>query len=105
VRVAKIETNSDGSAIAKLDEPITLNGEQLTRVTICKIKGRHLMGLPVLGSMGQYLLLASRVVEPAGAIEEMSPDDAVDIGNHVMDVIAGKGKAGQNSPTGTTGSP
>jgi hypothetical protein len=102
--VATFEKNSDGSTIVKLAEPIKLGGDELTRVTIPKLRGKHLIGAPVLDSMGQYLVIAARVVEPKGALEEMTPADAVAIGNHIIELIQGKATAGQEK-TGQDGSP
>jgi len=83
--LAKIETQSDGTAIVKLSEPITVNDLEINRATIPKLKGRHLFGAPPLTSIGMILQWAANVVEPKGALEEMSTEDAVQVGDFLFE--------------------
>jgi hypothetical protein len=82
--LAKFDTNSDGTTIVKLDAAIVVNGADVSRVTLPKLKGKHLFGAPPLGSMGAILQWAAGIVEPKGALEEMDPVDAVEIGDFLF---------------------
>lgn len=85
--MATFDTNSDGTIIMTLSEPVTVNGALHERVTIPKLRGRHLMGVPTLDSLGKYVELAARVVEPRGAVEEMCPGDAVAVADQLLSVM------------------
>lgn len=95
--MASIEKNADGSAIVKLSEPVTVRGEELSRVTIPRLKGKHLFGAPPLTSIGMVLEWASKIVEPRGALEEMTPEDAVAVGDFLFGLLTKRPKAGADS--------
>jgi hypothetical protein len=99
--MAEIIANEDSSAIVKLSEPIRVGKEELTRVTIPKIRGRHMFKAPVMAHgmpIGPVIEWASHIVIPAGAVEEMCPKDAIAVANWIMEHWAGKSIA-----TGETG--
>jgi hypothetical protein len=100
--MATVLRNSDGSAIVELSEPIKLNGQELSRVTIPRIKGKHLVTMPVLdgeASLGVVVGWAMHVVEPKGSVEEMSPADALDVAKALLESL------GKSQPTGEPPSP
>jgi hypothetical protein len=101
--MATFETNSDGTTIVILSEPIKVGKEELTRCTIPKLRGKHLMGLPPLDSLGQFIAFAARVVLPMGAVEEMCPEDANDVGNRLFAEVVKKTQPA-NSASGQSGS-
>lgn len=102
--MAEIVANEDGSAIVKLSETIRVANQELTRVTIPKVRGRHLFKAPVMGPglpIGPVIEWASHIVTPAGAVEEMCPKDAIAVANWILDNWAKKspatGETGKNS--------
>ena len=86
--------NQDGSFVVKLDGEITVNGDTLSRVGIPVIRGRHLMAAPFAfgesPSLGEWATLASRIVTPPGAYEELGVQDAIDVAAKVSVLIVGK---------------
>lgn len=100
--MAIIEKNSDGSCIVKLDTPVKVDGETISRVTVPKITGRHLFTCPVINAgtpIGVAVEWASKVVTPAGAVEVMEPADAVFVAQTLL------GALGKSHPTGEPPSP
>jgi hypothetical protein len=88
--MATIDRNSDGSCTVKLTEPVTVGGEILSRVTIPALKGKHMMKAPFLGAnipIGQLVEFAGLIVMPAGAVEEMSIQDAMLIASEVATML------------------
>lgn len=101
--MATFEHNKDGSTTIKLVDAITVGGEESMRATIPALRGKHLMAIPFVAgevpSLGELVTWAARVVEPVGAIELMSPSDAIDVAGEVASML-GKGRS-----TGTAPSP
>lgn len=100
--MATIDKNADGSCIVKLSTPIQLGDETVSRVTIPRITGKHLFKMPVItlsSSMGPVIEWASHVVLPQGAVEELSPADAVSVAEALL------GAVGKSQPAGEPPSP
>lgn len=93
--MAEFLRNADGSTIVKLSAPIQVGGEELTRVTIPKLKGKHLKraAFATEVTIGHLVALAAEIVQPAGAVDEMEPDDALAVANEVASVL-GKARPG-----------
>lgn len=95
--MAKFEDNKDGSCTVKLESPIMVGGEEISRLTIPAIKGRHLMTAPFaysdIPSMGDWSTFAARIVTPAGAFEELEVADAIAVGLRAMSMTTGKYRA------------
>ena len=87
--VDNVTRNADGSVIVKLATPITVDGDEVTRVTVPALKGRHMMLCPFKASdpgsveIGAFVSFAALIVKPKGAIEEMSPADALAVAAEV----------------------
>ena len=92
------ETNADGTVIGTLSQPVKVDGEEMDRFTIPKLKGKHLFGAPPLNSVGSILLWASKIVQPRGLLEEMEPEDAVEVGDFLFRSL------NKRQPTGAPGS-
>lgn len=99
--MASVAHNKDGSAIITLSEPITVKGQELTRVTIPAPRGKTLRLSPfVLGeqpTVGQLIEYAARVVQPEGAVDEMSTEDAMLCGNELANMLGKSRKTGGDS--------
>jgi hypothetical protein len=99
----KFEENADGSAIVKLDRPVTFKGEDYARLTIPKLKGKHLRKAPwyLIGSprTGELAEFAANVIEPEGVFDELDAMDARDIALHVGAML------GKRQATGDERSP
>lgn len=83
----KLEDNADGSVIVLLDAPVKFDGEAQQRITIPKLKGKHLRlatwtigQVPTLGQLSEF---AAQVVEPSGIFDDLDPNDARDVAVHV----------------------
>lgn len=98
-----VEHNKDGSSIVRLSEPVTVGNEELTRVTIPALRGKHMrlapwpLGRPM--TVGELIDFAARVVEPLGVVDELTAADARDVAVEVML------KLGKSPPTGEAPSP
>ena len=82
----KFEHNQDGSVIVMLQAPIRVRGEEHDRLTIPALKGKHLKSAPFVGSdmaIGQLVDWANKIVEPAGAVDELSVTDAMKVATEV----------------------
>lgn len=98
----KFDENPDGSVIVKLDAPIKVDGAELGRLTIPKLRGKHLrlapwflVGSPRTGELAEF---AALVVEPPGAFDELEATDARDIAIHVG-LMLGKRQATGDAPS------
>ena len=84
-----IARNEDGSVVITLTTPIQLDGDEVTKVTIPALKGKHMMLCPYRAAdptsveIGAIVSFAALVVKPKGAIEEMSPTDALAVAAEV----------------------
>lgn len=87
------QKNSDGTLIVELPEPVSMNGETYTRLTIPKIKGKHLKKCPIsVGSdgkvnIGNLVEFASIVVTPAGIVDELEPGAAMEVASLVASFL------------------
>jgi hypothetical protein len=93
----KIEQQSDGSAIVKLGESVTVAGEEVSRLTIPRLKGKHLFGAPAMTSVGMVLQWAANIVSPKGALEELEPRDAVEVGDFLFVLLTRRPTVGAAS--------
>ncbi len=79
--MAEITKNTDGSCVVKLSGSIHVGGEEISRVTIPAIKGKHMRSAPfsagVNVTLGHLVTFAAEIIQPAGSVDEMSPDDAI----------------------------
>jgi hypothetical protein len=89
-----LETNADGSAVVRLRDPVRFGGQQLTRLTIPQITGRHMRactwGLFDRPTLGQVMAWASDVVEPQGVLDELDANLARDLATEVALILVGK---------------
>jgi hypothetical protein len=94
VKSVRFETNADGSVIVKLEKAVRFKGEDLTRLTIPRITGRHMRhasweyGSPL--TTGMLIDFAAHVVEPLGVLDELDAIVARDVS---VEVFATLGKA------------
>jgi hypothetical protein len=94
IKSVRFETNADGSVIVKLAKPVRWKGEELTRLTIPRITGRHMkhapweFGQPL--TTGMIVEFAAQVVEPLGVLDEL---DAVVARDVSVEVFATLGKS------------
>jgi len=89
-RVSKIEfkpESKDGSTIVVLSRAFKHRGDDMERVTIPALTGKHMMRLPMtegeVPTVGQLIEWANWVVTPLGCVEDMHPSDALDIARRV----------------------
>ena len=70
-----IEENGDGSAVVKLAQPVLFQREQLTRLTIPRITGRHMRAarwrVSGASTMGDAVSFAASLIEPVGVVDEL----------------------------------
>lgn len=83
----KFEDNKDGSVIVILDAPVVVGKEDISRLTLPALRGKHLrkapwhlVGAPSLGDVCEF---AAEIVEPHGAFDELDASDARDVALHV----------------------
>jgi hypothetical protein len=90
------EKNQDGTIIVKLDAPIAVDGEQLDRLTIPALTGKHLKHCPFplssagTATLGQLVEFASKIVEPIGCVDALKPVDALAVASHVGAALSPK---------------
>lgn len=88
--------NADGVVIVKLSSPVKFGGEQLTRLTIPRLTGRHMRkaqweyGVPL--TTGLIVDFAAYVVEPIGVLDELDAIVARDVAVEVFSLL-GKSQA------------
>lgn len=103
--MATFERNQDGTVIVKLTTPIVFKGEELSRVTIPPLRGKHIKSCPFTLSeladvpIGKVVDFASRVVEPLGCVDEMAPLEAIEVGGELATMM------GKSQGTGAAPSP
>lgn len=89
----ELEHNADGTVIVKLREPFRFKGEMLQRLTIPRLTGRHMRLAPwAVGetfTVGEIAEFAAKVIEPAGAFDELDAIVAKDV---CLEVIFAMGK-------------
>lgn len=76
----RVLRNADGSVVVRLLEPVTFDGEKITRVTLPALRGRHMRSAPMFDegiTLGDLIEWASKVVQPAGIVDELSPGDCI----------------------------
>jgi len=100
----KLLENSDGSAVVVLDDEVRFKGDEIVRVTIPALRGKHMRLITwdaASGSAtgGQLAEFAAQVVTPAGVFDELTPRDALYVTQAVNNLL---GKA--LLPTGASAS-
>lgn len=94
-----VDRNSDGALILKLAQPVQLNGELVSRLTIPALTGRHMRACPWTWgerpTVGRLVRFAASIVEPRGVVDVLPAILARDVGVEVM-LALGKSLA----PTG-----
>ena len=93
-----VEYNADGSAILKLTTPVSFNGDEVSRLTVPRVTGRHLRSAPFLldgnaVSLGQIVSFAASVVLPVGIVDELDAQLARDVATEVLAIMSGKRRA------------
>lgn len=80
--MTSFEEQSDGSVIVKLSSPVNVKGEATSRLTIPRLRGKHMFAIKgninELGT-GPTFEWADGVVEPHGAVGELEPMDALEV--------------------------
>jgi len=83
-----VERNQDGSLVLKLARPVRLAGEEVSRLTIPALTGKHMKRCPWTWgerpTVGKLVRFAAVVVEPAGIVDELPAVIARDVGVEVM---------------------
>lgn len=99
-----LEQNADGSAVVRLRDPVRYRDQELTRLTIPVITGRHMRAaswqLFEKPTLGQVMAWSSGVVQPDGVLDEMEANLARDIATEVAVILIKK-----SLPTGAPPSP
>jgi hypothetical protein len=102
--MATFAHNQDGSVIVTLAAPITLNGEKHDKVTIPALRGKHMRVCPFMAGQADVRIadlveFAAEIVVPHGAVDEMTPSDAIQVGSEVALML------GKSRTTGSSASP
>lgn len=69
---ARIEDGGEGSLIVRLVEPITVAGAQLTRITVDRVRVRHVRACRDAPSSSEAY--ADALITPSGAFDELGSD-------------------------------
>jgi len=102
-----VEHNGDGSAVVRLREPIkftdkTGRTDQLSRLTIPRICGRHMRSatwnLFERPTLGQAMAWAADIVEPVGVLDELEANLARDIAMEVSLILVKKSRSTGEAP-------
>jgi hypothetical protein len=98
----KFDENKDGTMIVTLDAPVVLGGEEISRLSVPKLRGKHLRnapwGLTGNATLGQLCEFAASIVLPEGAFDELDATDARDVALHVGGML-GKRRATGDEPS------
>jgi hypothetical protein len=80
--MTSFEEQPDGSVIVKLSRPVDVKGESTSRLTIPRLRGKHMFAIKgnimELGT-GPTIAWGDCVVEPHGAVGELDPMDALEV--------------------------
>lgn len=89
--------NADGSAVVKLHDPVRFNGEDIGRLTIPRICGRHMRSanwnLFERPTLGQAMAWANDIVEPVGVLDELEANLARDLAMEVSLILVKKSRS------------
>ncbi len=91
--------NSDGSRVGKLDKPVRVGKEDVDRITLPALTGRHMRHAKFKGAeidIGQLVDFASHVALPVGVVDELSAMDSMAVATEVA-VMLGKSQ-GSGAP-------
>lgn len=89
LRGYRIQRNADGSKIVRLEQPIVVGKDEVSRMSIPRLTGRHLRTAPwkIAGggvTLAEIYQWAATIVQPEGALDECDPDIARDVAMEVF---------------------